>query len=109
MNYYHFVSFSYFKNKRTLLFSYPVPYLHRDEHIHSFDSFLLQHGIYSRGRFGAWKYEVANQDHSCAQGVEASKEIVAFFYGKISTLNFLFILLVLKFVFVEGNRWSSSP
>ena len=74
--------------------------MHRDEHIHSFDSFLLQHGIYSRGRFGAWKYEVANQDHSCAQGVEASKEIVAFFYGKISTLNFLFILLVLKFVFV---------
>jgi hypothetical protein len=32
--------------------------------------FLEQHDIYSRGRFGMWKYEVANTDHTLMQGVE---------------------------------------
>ena len=37
---------------------------------------LEQFDIYSRGRFGAWKYEVSNQDHSFMQGVEAVERIV---------------------------------
>lgn len=54
-----------------LEYGYPVPFLGRDELVQKVDEALLPLGIYSRGRFGGWKYEVANQDHSCMQGVEA--------------------------------------
>jgi hypothetical protein len=49
---------------------YPVPTINRDEHVHSLLPCLEKRSIYSRGRFGAWKYEVGNQDHTCMQGVE---------------------------------------
>ena len=56
---------------------YPVPYMGRDEAIEPLLQGLEQsHGILSRGRFGAWKYEVANQDHSFMQGVEAADHIL---------------------------------
>ena len=49
---------------------YPVPSLGRDRALGTILPVLEQRGVFSRGRFGAWKYEVANQDHSLAQGVE---------------------------------------
>src|SRR3954471_12619636 len=51
-------------------YSYPTPSVERDEILSKAIPFLEQHGIYSRGRFGMWKYEVANTDHTLMQGVE---------------------------------------
>lgn len=49
---------------------YPVPSLRRDEIVHDFLHRLEAHSIFSRGRFGVWKYEVSNQDHTYMQGLE---------------------------------------
>ena len=48
----------------------PVPTLGRDEALRTVHRFLEERKIYSRGRFGGWKYEVGNMDHSVMQGVE---------------------------------------
>jgi protoporphyrinogen oxidase len=52
-------------------YSYPIPTLRRDEALAVIQPALLQQKIYSRGRFGAWRYEVGNMDHSVMMGVEA--------------------------------------
>lgn len=49
---------------------YPTPSLGRDAALNVIHAELEKHRIYTRGRFGGWKYEVANQDHSLMQGVE---------------------------------------
>ncbi len=49
---------------------YPTPFLHRDRVLSLLSSALETHQVYSRGRFGAWRYEVSNQDHSFMQGRE---------------------------------------
>ena len=51
-------------------YGYPTPSLERDGILKDLHPFLEKQDIYSRGRFGAWKYEVSNQDHSMMQGVE---------------------------------------
>jgi protoporphyrinogen oxidase len=51
-------------------YSYPTPSVERDGILAQAIPFLEQHGIYSRGRFGMWKYEVSNTDHTLMQGVE---------------------------------------
>jgi len=52
-------------------YGYPVPYVERNMHVHAADHELRKLGIWSRGRFGSWKYEVGNQDHSCQLGIDA--------------------------------------
>lgn len=49
---------------------YPVPFCGRDVILGQILPYLERHRVYSRGRFGAWKYEVSNQDHCFMQGVE---------------------------------------
>jgi len=49
---------------------YPTPSLERDSVLNAVLPALEDVHIFSRGRFGAWKYEVSNQDHSLMQGVE---------------------------------------
>lgn len=56
---------------------YPTPYLKRNNFLDAVEPLLRkQHGVYSRGRFGGWKYEVSNQDHSVMQGVESIDNIL---------------------------------
>jgi hypothetical protein len=51
-------------------YSYPTPTVERDGLLSQVIPYLERHDIYSRGRFGMWKYEVANTDHTLMQGVE---------------------------------------
>ncbi len=57
-------------------YGYPTPALGRDQALNAIHPDLEKHGIYSRGRFGGWKYEVSNQDHSLMQGVELADRLV---------------------------------
>lgn len=51
-------------------YSYPTPSLERDAILAEVIPWLESQGVHSRGRFGMWKYEVSNTDHSLMQGVE---------------------------------------
>lgn len=62
---------------RRLEHGYPTPSLGRDAALAASLPGLRAAGIWSRGRFGSYKYEVANQDHSLMLGVEAADNIVA--------------------------------
>lgn len=58
---------------RRLEHGYPTPSLRRDDALNQLLPAFAKREVLSRGRFGAWKYEVSNQDHSFAQGVEAAE------------------------------------
>jgi len=56
-------------------YGYPTPGLERDAALAELLPFFESKGVYSRGRFGLWKYEVSNQDHSFMQGVEVVERL----------------------------------
>ncbi len=80
---------------KKIAYAYPIPSLQRDRALARIQPMLMSMAIYSRGRFGAWKYEVANMDHSVMMGVEAvnhllrgtSEPTVGFRSGEASTMT----------------------
>jgi UDP-galactopyranose mutase len=57
-------------------YAYPIPTLDRDAALEVIQSWLMQHDIYSRGRFGTWRYEIGNMDHAVKMGVDVAHRIV---------------------------------
>jgi protoporphyrinogen oxidase len=55
---------------------YPTPSVERDAALKEVLPALEKMDVFSRGRFGAWKYEVSNQDHSMMQGVEWANRVL---------------------------------
>ena len=55
---------------------YPTPSLEREGALKQLLPALEKKGILSRGRFGSWRYEVGNQDHSFMLGVEAVDHVI---------------------------------
>ena len=60
----------------TAPYGYPTPSIERDSILDFVQPKMENEKIFSRGRFGGWKYEVSNQDHTCMQGVEVVNRIL---------------------------------
>ena len=58
-----------------LPYGYPVPTRDRDDILGEVLPAFERLDLFSRGRFGAWKYEAGNQDHSFMQGWECVDRI----------------------------------
>jgi UDP-galactopyranose mutase len=57
-------------------YAYPIPCLERDAALAVIQPALEAVDIFSRGRFGGFKYEVGNMDHSVMQGVQWAERMV---------------------------------
>jgi protoporphyrinogen oxidase len=57
-------------------YAYPIPTLRREQNLKKILPYLETKGVYSRGRFGAWRYEIGNMDHSLLQGIEVVEHIL---------------------------------
>ena len=57
-------------------YAYPVPTMGRDAALDKLQPWLMGHNVYSRGRFGSWRYEIGNMDHAVKMGIDAARFIV---------------------------------
>lgn len=83
---------------------YPVPFLGRDSLLQEIQSVLDEEKIFSRGRFGSWRYEISNQDHAFMQGAEAIRRILF----QIPEETFGNAVLVNEIVLSRGVEQASS-
>ena len=54
----------------------PTPSVGREAALTQALPWLQQHNIWSRGRFGSYRYEVGNQNHSLMLGVECGDNVL---------------------------------
>jgi protoporphyrinogen oxidase len=54
-------------------YAYPIPTLSRDRALAVIQPWLRARGIYSRGRFGSWRYELGNMDHAVKMGIDVAR------------------------------------
>lgn len=57
-------------------YAYPVPTLERDASLEVIQPWLTERSIFSRGRFGAWRYEIGNMDHAAKMGVDVARRLI---------------------------------
>jgi protoporphyrinogen oxidase len=57
-------------------YAYPVPTLERDPALAVIQPWLMEQQIYSRGRFGSWRYEIGNMDHAVKMGIDIARNLV---------------------------------
>jgi protoporphyrinogen oxidase len=57
-------------------YTYPVPAPDRDAALAVIQPYLEACDVYSRGRFGSWKYEIGNMDHAVQMGVECVERLL---------------------------------
>ena len=57
-------------------YAYPIPTLERDAALGVVQPWLMERSIYSRGRFGSWRYEIGNMDHAVKMGIDVARFVL---------------------------------